>query len=349
MCSSHRKELWAHVATIGSIGRSHRCRRAPTAGPSSQRRIADRRRRRSSPRRRRRSEALARQSCVDVVRRQRCAVGDPDHVASAICPIRDDTERRRRDVSAAVSDRVPNRSRSATRCTRAECVGLATAASRRALEHALPALLQQLHHPPLRRDEGIDPRRLAVEVVGDGSLGWREADRASLSRAMPQHRGSGCASTARSRRAFIRVRPRAREHDRRDTESQSSASGREDEQQSVVGTHQLDRRPTARRCLPDVARRLGLRRRRCRPLATPIACSIASSRLSSEHRDDVTRRRRSIGRCRRRRSASTIARSGVSCPRCRSIAARRTRLSAYGQSLTPRPRPAAAGSRPPAP
>ena len=35
----------------------------------------------------------------------------------------------------------------------------------------LTPLLQQLHHPPLRRNEGIDPRRLAVEVVGDGTLG----------------------------------------------------------------------------------------------------------------------------------------------------------------------------------
>ena len=40
---------------------------------------------------------------------------------------------------------------------------------------ALTPLLQQLHHPLLRRNEGINPRRLAVEVVGDGTLrglGW---------------------------------------------------------------------------------------------------------------------------------------------------------------------------------
>src|SRR5262245_37422993 len=34
-----------------------------------------------------------------------------------------------------------------------------------------PALLrQQAEHPFLRRDQPVDPRRLAIEVVGDGAL-----------------------------------------------------------------------------------------------------------------------------------------------------------------------------------
>lgn len=36
-----------------------------------------------------------------------------------------------------------------------------------------PALLgQQVEEPLFRSDQGIDPRRLAVEVVGDGVLNW---------------------------------------------------------------------------------------------------------------------------------------------------------------------------------
>jgi hypothetical protein len=39
------------------------------------------------------------------------------------------------------------------------------------IELSLPPRLQQLHNSTLRRNQGIDPRRLAVEVVGDDALG----------------------------------------------------------------------------------------------------------------------------------------------------------------------------------
>ena len=49
-----------------------------------------------------------------------------------------------------------------------------------------PALLgQQPEHPLLRRHQRIQPRRLAVEVVGDGALLRREAERAMSSHRSP--------------------------------------------------------------------------------------------------------------------------------------------------------------------
>jgi hypothetical protein len=39
------------------------------------------------------------------------------------------------------------------------------------MHHNLPSLLQQLHHLPLRRNEGINPRRLAVQESRNDALG----------------------------------------------------------------------------------------------------------------------------------------------------------------------------------
>ena len=45
-----------------------------------------------------------------------------------------------------------------------------------------PLLRQQPQHALLRRHQPIQPRRLPVQVVGDGALLWREAELATANR-----------------------------------------------------------------------------------------------------------------------------------------------------------------------